>query len=67
MIECANSGCNHSDLRKNILNHSDICQNKEMKCKWCKLIFKRHNIGEHEDQCDLKIIPCDNLPHGCLE
>jgi len=62
---CDNKGCGEQYLKKDFLQHNEVCLYKLMECTYCHTDIIRINKGNHDVECANKKVKCEYYDIGC--
>jgi len=62
---CVNHGCNEKYLKKDMLQHNEVCLYKLIECTYCHTHIIRINKGNHDVECANKMVKCEYYDIGC--
>jgi len=58
IIKYSCNGCQHTDKKKIMMMHVEMCDQFDGKCGFCSTVLKKRDLGNHTRICDQRTIEC---------
>ena len=63
LVKCENENCEFEIVRKDLIEHTIVCEFRKVKCEDCSKLIVFNRIQDHNNECLKKLIACDlNCP-----